>query len=163
MEIRLVEMAELDSVMDIYAKAREFMHKNGNTRQWVTHPERELVQEFIEKKQLWIAEENNEVIGVFAFVPGPDPMYQVITDGRWLDDDPYWVFHSVASTFKGHGFFHKICQWGFERTNNIRIDTFRENAPMLKAIEKEGFAYCGHVHPLDDPELELNAFQKHVK
>lgn len=39
-----------------------------------------------------------------AFIPGPDPTYARIYDGKWLSDSPYNVImHHVLS---GYGFVH---------------------------------------------------------
>lgn len=158
--VRRASISELDSIMDIYAKAREFMRENGNPRQWANHPSRELIQGYVEDGYLYVVEKEDGVLGVFAFLPGPDEAY-VRIDGAWLDDAPYWVIHAVASTFRSHGLFSIICDWVFQRVKNVRIDTSPDNKPMLRGFEKQGFTRCGIVHVAEDPELTLIAYQRH--
>jgi acetyltransferase, GNAT family len=43
------------------------------------------------------------------------------------------------------------------RAANLRIDTHKDNAPMLHNIRKHGFAYCGVIHT--DNGSERLAFQ----
>lgn len=160
--VRRVLPEELDSVMGIYDRARTFMAANGNPRQWKDHPSRELIQRFIDSGyEMCIEDEDGPLLGVFALMPGPEESYRNLESGQWLDEEPYWVIHAVASTFRKKGFFSRVCTWVFGQVNNVRIDTSPDNAPMLKSFHKAGFSRCGTFHPVESPELELVAFQRH--
>ena len=55
MEIRKTKIEELDSVMEIYAYARQFMADHGNPNQWKkTNPPRERVEQDIKKGKSYV-------------------------------------------------------------------------------------------------------------
>ena len=83
--------ADMARILDIYARAREFMAKNGNPTQWGdNYPSPELLEEDIDTNRLFVYMVNGQMQAVFAFVLGEDPTYKVIEDGQWLNDTlPY--------------------------------------------------------------------------
>ncbi len=110
MYIRHTTKEDLDTVMSIYAYAREFMAKTGNPNQWgpTNWPPRELIEKDIENKKSYVCIEDEEVIGVFFFISGyqVEPTYLDI-EGAWKGNDTYGVIHRIASNgrVKGFGFF----------------------------------------------------------
>lgn len=159
MQIRKTTFADIDRVMDIYAKARKFMAETGNPNQWkTTKPQREQIIADIEKGQSYVCEENGEIVGVLAFIPGEDPTYKVIYEGEWISDEPYAVIHRIASSgdVKGTGTF--MMKWAEESCPHIRIDTHRDNAVMQNMLRKLGYEYCGIIL-LEDGD-ERMAFEK---
>ncbi len=159
MEIRKTTEADLERVMEIYAVARDFMAKTGNPNQWKTHkPQRALVENDIEKGQSYICLDGGNIVGVLAFIPGEDPTYKVIYDGKWLSDEPYVVVHRIASSgeVKGTGTF--MMKWAEGQFPHIRIDTHRDNKVMQNMLKKLGYTYCGIIH-LEDGDERL-AFEK---
>lgn len=140
-----VTMAELDTVLSIYAGAREFMRQTGNANQWKNvYPTREIVESDIEKGNLYAVCENNEIHAVFAFIPGVDPTYNEI-DGAWLNDRPYAAMHRVASAGKKKGMLHECVNYALQQADNIKIDTHHDNKVMQHQLEKEGFVRCGII------------------
>ena len=98
MEIRKASVQDLDQIMQIYEKAREFMRTNGNAEQWGDeYPSREL----------------------------------------------YAVVHRVASTGIVKGAASYCLDWAYSQIPNIRMDTYADNIPMQRLLEKCGFQYCG--------------------
>ena len=91
--------ADMARILDIYARAREFMAKNGNPTQWGdNYPSPELLEEDIDTNRLFVYMVNGQMQAVFAFVLGEDPTYKVIEDGQWLNDTlPYGTLHRLAS------------------------------------------------------------------
>ena len=82
----------------------------------------------------------------------------MIKDGAWLNDRPYGVVHRVACASRGRGLASHCLNWCFEQWGNIRIDTHRNNIPMQKMLEKNGFSRCGIIFVEAGPERI--AFQK---
>ena len=77
--------ADMARILDIYARAREFMAKNGNPTQWGdNYPSPELLEEDIDTNRLFVYMVYGQMQAVFAFVLGEDPTYKVIEDGQWL-------------------------------------------------------------------------------
>ena len=147
-------MADIDCIMDLLEMGRQKMRANGNMEQWTNgNPKQALVEEDIRNGTSYVMEEDGEVIATFAFIEGPDVTYQTIYEGEWMaGEKPYHVVHRMASRHDVHGVFKDVLDFGFEKTDNIRIDTHRQNAIMRKALEKYGFTYCGIIYLLDGAE-----------
>lgn len=147
-------MADIDCIMDLLEMGRQKMRANGNMEQWTNgNPKQALVEEDIRKGNSYVMEEDGVVIATFAFIEGPDVTYQTIYEGEWMAcEKPYHVVHRMASRHDVHGVFKDVLDFGFEKTDNIRIDTHRQNAIMRKALEKYGFTYCGIIYLLDGAE-----------
>lgn len=160
MQIRNTSMSELDAVMAIYDEARLYMRKNGNLHQWTNgFPKRELIEEDIKNKISFVlVDDNNTILCVFAFLPGPDETYSKIYDGEWPNNNDYYVIHRIAVNVHRKG----IASFVFNECLNvapvIRIDTHRDNIPMRNTLLKNGFKYCGIIH-LKNGDERL-AFQK---
>lgn len=146
MEIRKAVMDELAEILAVYEYARGFMAQTGNPNQWgKTNPTEAVVVEHIEKSQLYVLVQDGEIAGVFAFIPGADPTYGYI-EGAWHSDEPYAAIHCVASNGKIKGMFAKVVEYCEKRSRHLRIDTYKDNRIMQRAIEKQGFSYCGIIY-----------------
>ena len=106
-QIRPSQLSDLDRLMEIFDHARKFMASVGNGNQWINgYPQRELIAKEITDGHCYACEdEHGKIVGTFCFVPSPDPFYAIIEDGAWLNDDPYYVIHRIASdgSYKGIG------------------------------------------------------------
>ena len=159
MEIRKTKPEELEQVMAIYARARQFMAEHGNPNQWGTvKPAREQVLADIENGKSYVCVEKEQIAAVFFYSEAIDPTYIKIYDGEWLNDKPYGVVHRIASAgiVKGAGSF--CLQWAFSQCGNLKIDTHRDNIVMQNTLAKNGFEYCGIIN-LEDGDERL-AYQK---
>ena len=58
----------------------------------------------------------------------------------------------------GKGVFRECLAYCMSRISNIRIDTHKDNIPMQKMLEKNGFLQCGTIR-LSDGSPRL-AYQK---
>lgn len=159
MEIRKTTLDDLDGVMTIYKKARQFMRAHDNPTQWLGgKPTRQQVEEDIAKGQSYVCVNEGRIAGVLCFFIGNDPTYKTIYDGNWLNDSPYAVVHRIASSgeFKGTGSI--MMEWAFSQYGNVRVDTHEDNYVMQNMLTKLGYTYCGVIHLENgDPRL---AFQK---
>lgn len=146
-KIRHAEIKDLDVIMKIYESAKKYMNETGNPNQWNDgYPEREILINDMEKKQCFVYEENDVVHGVFVFIIGEDPTYNIIEDGEWLNDEPYGTIHRIASDGKCRGVFSKCMQFCTGKIDNIRIDTHHDNVIMQTLVEKQGFIKCGIIY-----------------
>ena len=160
MIIRKTTPADLPAIMKIYKEARQTMAESGNPNQWTDgHPRQEIIEKDIEVGHSYVCENNNRVVAVFYFDTTPDPTYIKI-DGAWKNNDTYGVVHRIARATnddsKGAGAF--CLNWCFQQIANVRIDTHKDNAPMLKLLKNLGYEYCGIIW-LDNGDERL-AFQK---
>jgi len=141
---------DLDTVLDIYKKARIYMKEHGNPNQWGDeYPLAALLEEDILREQLYVCKENGVIYGVFAFMIGADPTYADIEQGAWLNDEPYGTIHRVAGDGRVKGTFHHCVEFCRQQAANLRIDTHKDNLTMQHLIEKEGFTKCGIIYVED--------------
>ncbi len=160
MEIRKARPEDLENIMKIYARAREFMARTGNPHQWgdKAYPEEELIREDIRRGISYVAEADGAIEAVFMFLIGDDPTYHVIENGRWLNDEPYGVVHRIAAAGRVKGSGSECLQWAFGQCGNLRIDTHDDNRVMQHVLEKNGFVKCGRIYLENgDPRI---AYQK---
>ncbi|MBQ8047408.1 MAG: GNAT family N-acetyltransferase [Prevotella sp.] len=160
MNIRKATDADLSVVLSLRDKAREIMRHSGNPDQWpIGYPKESVFAKDINEGNCYIIEdEDGASVATFSFIPGQDITYQTIK-GEWLDDElPYYTIHRIASNGACSGIFQTIIDFCSSRTNNIRIDTHRDNAIMRHLLSHTGFSYCGIIW-LANGEERL-AFQK---
>lgn len=159
MNIRKTALEDLDKVMGIYDKARQYMRDNGNASQWANdYPNIELIKEDIAKGKGYVCVYEEQIVGVFYYSEGPDPTYINIYEGSWMEDGPYGVVHRIASASRQKGVASFCLNWSLERCRNIRIDTHKDNLIMQNFLIKNGFKRCGIIY-LEDGAERL-AYQK---
>ena len=157
-EIRKTTPEDLNDVERIFERARRFMKENGNPTQWKDdRPSLELVKEDITSGSSYVVTDDGKIVATFAFIIGTEPTYLEI-DGAWLDDDPYGTIHRIASDGSVKGIFAEVLEFCEKKGVDIRIDTHKDNRPMLHVIEKSGFTRCGII--IVDDGTERIAFQK---
>ena len=161
MDIRLAVSNDFSRVREIYAAARAYMKENGNPEQWGdSYPEDELIRGDIEAENLYLCVEGTEILGVFFYAEGADPTYQRIYNGRWLNEESYGVIHRIAVAARQRGVASFCFDYALTRCKNLKIDTHRDNLPMQRSLEKNGFVYCGIIH-LENGDRRV-AYQKSI-
>jgi len=162
MEIRHAEQKDLETILETYRYAREFMKKTGNPNQWGdSKPARELVESDIRDGLNYVVLKDNEIAGVFACISGADPTYGRIDDGQWLNDEPYVTIHRIAGNGKARGILEAAAEFASGLAGNVRIDTHEDNRVMQHLLAKNGFTRCGIIYLENgDPRI---AYQKIVK
>lgn len=151
--IQKATLQDLPRIQAIYANARQFMRQCGNPNQWRdSHPAEEILRQDIALGQLYLCTQAQDILAVFAYIPGIDPTYLYIKGGNWLNDAPYGVIHRIAVAQQGRGIAGHCFQWALEQCPQLRIDTHRENLPMQQALKKFGFQYCGIIYLLNGEE-----------
>lgn len=161
MDIRLAVSNDFSRVREIYAAARAYMKENGNPEQWGdSYPEDELIRGDIEAENLYLCVEGTEILGVFFYAEGADPTYQRIYNGRWLNEESYGVIHRIAVVARQRGVASFCFDYALTRCKNLKIDTHRDNLPMQRSLEKNGFVYCGIIH-LENGDRRV-AYQKSI-
>lgn len=143
-------IADLPDILSIYEHARTFMAESGNPAQWADgYPQRELLLQDIERRQLYLCRDTRTVYGVFAFIIGEDETYARIENGSWLSDTPYGTIHRIAGNGRERGVFAEVLSWCEKKIPHLRIDTHRDNRVMQHLIVKHGFRKCGTIYVSD--------------
>lgn len=145
--IRKAISPDLDAILDVLESGRQIMVSSGNPNQWAPgYPSAEMVLLDIEKEAGFVMEEEGRIVGYFAYLPSPEPTYEVIYGGQWLDDTrPYHVVHRIAKRPDVHGIFEDMLAFCAASEKNLRIDTHVDNKIMQHNLTKNGFTYCGII------------------
>ena len=171
-KIRKSTLEDLPALLRLAEAARAIMRRSGNLGQWVGgYPSAEVFEADIERGCSYLMlDDDGEPAGTFAFIPGPEPTYAAIYDdelptgerihGCWLDDEPYFVVHRIASLPEHHGVMSALLDYCFCHTPNLRIDTHRDNLIMQHLLERQGFARCGIIYLANGDERL--AYQKRL-
>lgn len=145
MKIRKATYEDLPGLMEIFDNARKIMRASGNLHQWNdSYPSEDTVRKDITDGVCYVLYDER-ILATMAFIPGPDPTYSIIYDGKWLDDSPYHVIHRIAVFEPGHNAAEKLFGWAFSQTSCIRIDTHKDNKIMHHILKKQGFMHCGRI------------------
>ena len=93
-------------------------------------------------------DEEQKIVGTFAFIQGDDPTYAHIYDGAWIDDkQPYGVIHRLASTEDSKGVASACLQWCYRQIPNLRADTHRDNHILQYILKKIRLPILRHHLP----------------
>lgn len=146
--IRHARPEDLPGIMRVMEAARQTMRSSGNLHQWGDgYPSEDIILSDMERDGGYVIDVEGRVVAYFAFLKSPEPTYDIIYDGQWLDDErPYHVIHRIASYPDVNHIFADIIEFAFSNSTNVRIDTHRDNTIMQHNIEKHGFTYCGIIH-----------------
>lgn len=144
----------LPHLLALAHEARLTMRRSGNMNQWINgYPDTQVFMRDIEHRCSYIAiDENGNIVATFAFMPGPEPTYANIYEGQWLDSAHYFVIHRIAGSTSRRGILKEIINYCLTVTDNIRIDTHRDNVIMRHLLEKLNFTYCGIIYLNDGAE-----------
>lgn len=149
MKIDKAEVQHIDEIMQVIDDARIIMRQTGNHTQWTNgYPSKYIILQDIEKNAGYICHHENEIVGYFSFLKGdnPEPVYDKIESGKWINHAPYGVIHRLASNGKVKGVAKFCFDFCFTLINNIKIDTHHNNVPMQNFLKRYGFVYCGIVY-----------------
>ena len=142
--VRHATREDLPRIYEIYENARAYMKRTGNPTQWGdTEPPIEWLDVDIERKELYVCADGDDVYGVFMFMMRDEPFYHHPIEGEWLNDEPYGTVHRIAAHGSRGGVFDEAI--GFCKTliDNVRIDTHPNNKTMQHLCERSDFHKCG--------------------
>lgn len=168
MEFVVASFEHIDRMCEITEQAKRQLRDLGLDQWQKGYPSREVWTEDARKGCTYLAMEDEEILGIFAFQTTPDASYNVI-DGSWLTDGSYASMHRVcvADGCKGKGVAGRMFDCGFRMAlelgfASVRIDTHPGNLPMQRALAKSGFVCCGRIRLVggsEDGDLRI-AFEK---
>ena len=149
MVIRKTSMEDLEQVLLLYQEARQFMQD-------------QIVEQDIRTGKSYVCEEGGSLLGTFYFAVEADLDYGRIYEGEWQGTGAYGVMHRVAAPGRKKGTASLCIEWCLKESGgDLRIDTHRDNIPMQKLLEKNGFVQCGIIH-LSNGDERI-AYEKVVK
>ena len=123
MNIRKARQEDLPLILALLDDARAKMVASGNPDQWKPgYPPQQTIEKDLAAEVGYMVEDAGVPVGYFAFVPSPEPTYAEI-DGAWLDDEPYYVLHRIASKEGAHGVLAAVMEYAISVSPRLRIDT----------------------------------------
>ena len=154
---RRAQNSDVDKIVQILNDAISFLKESGSSQWQSGYPNRETVEEDIEKRVAWVLTVDNEVAGYAAVVIGKDPNYAKI-DGEWNNDvDSYATIHRIAISSKFRGmhltqfFLSNIISLTYaQEIHNFRIDTGEKNKIVQHIATSHNFIKRGIIQ-VDDP------------
>lgn len=168
MVIRKGKIGDIGQILSIIDAAKRFFRENGIDQWQNGTPNRETVENDIKNGESFVVEENGEILACAMISLRGEPTYAEIYSGKWLNGLPYGVIHRVAvrPDAKKSGLATALVKEAEKITlsagfSSLRIDTHRDNIPMRKMVEKNGFVFCGGIFLADgSPRM---AFEKILK
>ena len=150
--IRNANLKDLVSSKSLTEACAEKMQEN-DIFQWNEHyPSLEKLQEDIEREELFLLEENEELQGIVVLTPHMDEEYTPIA---WLTPkgSRNLYVHRLATNPKewGSGHGRKLMDFAedFARSNgyiSVRLDTFSQNQRNQRFYEARGYKRLGNIY-----------------
>lgn len=155
---RRAQNSDVDKIVQILNDAISFLKESGSSQWQSGYPNRETVEEDIEKQVAWVLTVDNEVAGYAAVVIGREPTYADI-EGKWENNvDTYATIHRIAVSSKFRGmhlsqfFLSNIISLTYAQgINNFRIDTSRKNKIVQHIAVSHNFIERGIIQVTEDP------------
>lgn len=156
MQFQRAKLEHLGQIMEIIGEAQAFFRQNGIDQWQDGYPNREVIVGDIAAGNSYVVLQAGEVAATAALVFGGDPNYAEIYEGRWLSSLDYGALHRIAvrSKYKGQGvaalIIEEMVTLCLERgVGSMRGDTHRDNLPMQRMLQKNGFTPCGVIFLAD--------------
>ena len=84
--IREAQSSDMADIMTVMDAAKKIMRQSGNMHQWGDgYPSEEVITADMENNGGFVIEDDDKIVGYFAFLPSPEPTYAKIYEGDWLD------------------------------------------------------------------------------
>ena len=149
--IRQANILEIPDILKLTKACTEDMVNKG-IHQWNQYyPSFKEFENDVFRKELYVMEEQEEIIGIMALTPIIDNEY---LDIKWLTpnhDNLYIHRLAIIPKYQGKGKAQLMMNFaeGYARDNkyiSIRLDTFSKNFRNQKFYEKRGYKKLGVVN-----------------
>ena len=150
MLIRKTLPEDVDTILNIFDTARQFMHATGNPTQWnANYPALEDLEPDIQNGNSYVCVENDKVVATFTLIIGDEPNYQLIENGSWRSEAPYGTVHRLASDGTTKGIARACFNFCKTQISHLRVDTHKDNKPMQACFKQNRFEECGIIYVSD--------------
>lgn len=160
MNLRKAQPGDLAAVAAIYEEAKAALREQGVDQWQDGYPNETSARADLKAGTCFVLTEDGGVVATACLDFGNEPTYDAIFEGAWQGDDKnYGFLHRVAVSgkIKGRGaaslFFEELKRQAAARgVTTLRGDTHRDNLPMQRAMEKNGFQRRGIIYLEDGSE-----------
>ena len=95
MKIRKTKIEDIEKVLDLFNMAR-FYFKENNINQWQGEYPNEIdIIEDINSGISYVVVDD-DIVATFVLSFEKDVNYDVLVEGKWLNENPYGVLHRIA-------------------------------------------------------------------
>ena len=147
----LAQKEDLDKVLAMFTDAINEMNRNGIDQWDNIYPDRNILQDDIIKKQLYIGLSEGTVVSTYVINQECDEQY---INGKWkYSNSTYYVIHRLCvnplfqnqriGTLTMLHIENEIRKMGID---TIRLDAFTLNPYAVKMYEKLGYLKIGFAH-----------------
>lgn len=161
MEIRKGIKSDIEQLAQLYDDLNDHLNNNINYPGWIkgVYPVCEDAVNGISNENLYVAEQNNKIVGSIILSHKPESAYHKV---KWNIDSAYsdvFVVHTfvVHPSYLKLGIGTQLLDFAtqlsiIEHIKSIRLDVYENNIPAIKLYEKCGFQY------VDAVDLGLGAY-----
>jgi GNAT superfamily N-acetyltransferase len=164
MRLRLATEADLDPILALVRRVVPLMRASGNLQWNETYPNSAIFARDLSLDQLWVAENEEKIVGVAALTRDQSPEYAQV---GWSLDEPAIVVHRLAvdPAQRGQGIARALMQQaevvaGHASIAILRVDTNSENCVMQRLILSLGYDFSGAFAFDSRPGLRFYAYEK---
>ncbi|MBE0701172.1 MAG: GNAT family N-acetyltransferase [Acholeplasmataceae bacterium] len=171
MSIILANRNDMADIWSLKEKTSKLL-KDRQIDQWqYNNPSHQQFLDDIDRQELYLYKENNQIVGMIAIKEGGDETYDIIYDGAWGFDEPYLTIHRLAvdTNHLGKGIAEKLLVFSEKlaiekKTPYIRMDTHRDNRYAKRLFESFGYQLRGWIllNP-QEGDRERLAYDKKMK
>ena len=151
--VRKARLEDVPAMAGLYDLARAGLRERGVDQWQDGTPNSDSAREDIESGIGWVLEESGVVLATAAVYVGHEPTYDLIRDGAWQGTgERYGIIHrlAVSPEARRHGAASALMDLGARLTREaglsvLRCDTHRDNLPMRRTLERNGFVLRGVI------------------
>lgn len=152
MIIRKATISDAPVIWTIIQQAIEQRKQEGSAQWQNGYPNEHTIHDDIARGYGFVLEDGDVTVAYAAIIFENEPAYENIK-GKWLTHGDYAVVHRVATSgaVKGKGIATRLFEMIEDvcikhQVYSIKVDTFFDNAPMMKIMDKLNYTYCGEVY-----------------
>ena len=166
MNIRLAEMYELETIVNITKACNLFMRSKGIYQWTENYPSISDFQNDFKRKELYILEEEREILGCIVISTLMDEVYKPV---KWLtpNNNNHIYIHRIAITPKkqGKGYAQMLMDYAesYAKENHftsIRLDTFSQNKRNQQFYEIRGYERLENISLPEQSEHPFYCYEK---
>lgn len=166
--IRKAQKIDLPAIKSLTEACAKTMIENGIFQWNENYPSRERLQQDIERGELFVLEENDEIAGIIVLTSFMDQEYETV---EWLTPSKNNLYvHRLAThpSGWGSGFGRQLMDFAevFAREhhyNSVRLDTFSKNLRNQHFYESRNYTKLGDIYFPKQSEFPFYCYEKLVE
>lgn len=149
--IRLADFSDLTEIKEL-TEACAVALQDKNIHQWNKHyPSIEKLNEDIEKQELFVFEEEGQILGIIVLTPDMDEVYSTVD---WLaptGNNLYVHRLAIKPSSWGHGYGRRLMDFAEDQAKNrgfvsVRLDTFSQNLRNQKFYDSRDYTRLSSIY-----------------